>query len=157
MSEQRKPLQVLLWEMDRNNANKPYPHPLPPEYRAQHVRDKQTSMGLGSVRDAVDAASKMHRNYEDMKEDNVIGNDQYFHCKANCEAARHGPVGVLTSEVISNGREIADMLPPKFDPEPYRRADQRANYYGRMGGQHSNQSCRDMCKQYRQKHTDERF
>lgn len=30
------------------------------------------------------------RNYNDMRNANTIGGDKYFHCKANCEAARRG-------------------------------------------------------------------
>jgi len=47
----------------------------------------------------------MWMNYEDMKKANTIGADKYFHCMANCEAARRGPGGVLAAQVISNLRE----------------------------------------------------
>lgn len=39
------------------------------------------------------AASDMYKNYNDMKEDNVIGNDDYFHCKANYESTQRGKWG----------------------------------------------------------------
>ena len=45
------------------------------------------------VRQAVGAIKDMNRNYWDMKRDNTIGNDDYFHCKANYEAADRGDLG----------------------------------------------------------------
>jgi uncharacterized protein RhaS with RHS repeats len=40
---------------------------------------------------------------------NVIDSDKYFHCKANCEAARCGPAGRDEACLISQGREFGDV------------------------------------------------
>jgi len=39
---------------------------------------------------AVGAVGDFVGNYMDMREANTIGADRYFHCKANCEAAKRG-------------------------------------------------------------------
>ena len=50
----------------------------------------------------------------DMIAANTIGADKYFHCVANCEASRQGPVGVGMSVMLSEVREISDSFLNKF-------------------------------------------
>ncbi len=45
------------------------------------------------VRQVVGAVTDMARNYIDMRLDKTIGNDDYFHCKANYETADRGNIG----------------------------------------------------------------
>ena len=56
------------------------------------------------------AASDMYKNYNDMKEDNVIGNDDYFHCKANYEATQRGKWGEKTAEALGDAKERIDYF-----------------------------------------------
>ena len=46
------------------------------------------------------------RNYEQMKKDKNIGNDKFFHCKANYEAAKRGKWGEFVGKTISAVREF---------------------------------------------------
>ena len=57
---------------------------------------------FGAMRDMVG-------NYIDMKNDNTIGGDDYFHCKANYEAAQRGDYGALTAQILGNAKEDLDF------------------------------------------------
>lgn len=48
---------------------------------------------LSPFSQAKGALSDMYKNYKYMRKDNVIGNDDYFHCKANFEATQRGKWG----------------------------------------------------------------
>ena len=88
------------------------------------------------------------RNYNDMRNANTINADKYFHCKANCEAARRGPAGERMSCLISDGREWFDQF-VKGDPPQASIDDQAANAYGRAWGTNTGLSCDIACGQYR--------
>ncbi len=77
------------------------------------------------------------------------GQDAYFHCKANCEAAQRGEGGEDAAQCISNTREWFDQQ-VKGDPPAASVADQAANIYGRSkGSANPNGDCRKFCGQYR--------
>jgi RHS repeat-associated protein len=90
----------------------------------------------------------MARNYQDMRDANTIGGDKYFHCKANCEAARRGRVGEGLSCRISDAREWFDQT-VKGDPASASQADQEANHHGRDGGATSVVPCEAVCLGFR--------
>lgn len=46
------------------------------------------------------------RNFAAMKKDRSIGNDKFFHCKANYEAAKRGKWGEFVGKVMSGAREF---------------------------------------------------
>ncbi len=52
----------------------------------------------------------MKRNYNDMKNIDLIGADNFFHCKANYEAAKRGPWGKIVGKTMSAGRELTGLL-----------------------------------------------
>lgn len=54
------------------------------------------------------AIGDMARNYFDMKQDNTIGGDDYFHCKANYEASSRGNIGRSVAEILGNAKEEID-------------------------------------------------
>ena len=56
---------------------------------------------LGAIKD-------MGRNYFDMKSDNTKKADDYFHCKANFEAANRGEYGSKTAEWLGDKKEDFD-------------------------------------------------
>lgn len=66
------------------------------------------------VRQIVGAVADITRNYFDMKRDNTVGADDYFHCKANYEAANHGPWGELTAQIVGDTKEGFDYLKNRF-------------------------------------------
>ncbi|MDZ4282434.1 MAG: RHS repeat-associated core domain-containing protein, partial [Hydrogenophaga sp.] len=88
------------------------------------------------------------RNYNDMRDANTIGGDKYFHCKANCEAARRGPAGERMACTISDTREWFDQY-VKGDPPQASVDDQAANTYGRSWGANTNVPCEISCGHYR--------
>mgnify|MGYP004597462669 CR=1 FL=1 len=55
------------------------------------------------------AVGDMVRNYIDMKRDNTIKGDDYFHCKANYEAAQRGKIGENIAEKLGNAKEEFDF------------------------------------------------
>ena len=48
------------------------------------------------------------KNYYNMRMDNTVGGDKYFHCKANFEATRRGATGKSLAAIISNARELSN-------------------------------------------------
>lgn len=54
------------------------------------------------------AATSLAKSYFDMRSDNTIGNDDYFHCVGNFNAARQGDVGSKTAEVLGDTKEMKD-------------------------------------------------
>ncbi|RXG58009.1 Serum amyloid A-3 protein [Armadillidium vulgare] len=88
---------------------------------------------FGFIRGAFNGAREMYKGYSEMREANWKNSDKYFHAKANQNAAKHGPGGIFAAKVISNGREWVDRN-IKGDSRAQSQADQRANIYGRNGG-----------------------
>ena len=86
-------------------------------------------------------------NYDDMLDANTIGADKFFHCMANCEAARRGISGAIVANVISELREITDEH-IKGDPRSACDDDRRANDIGRTGGTGC-QPCSKVCGQFK--------
>ena len=71
----------------------------------------------------------MWRNYKTMTdEQNWIGGDNFFHCKANYEAAKRGPWGEIVGKTVSAGREILGQM--TGDRLSDLRKDWRANRMG---------------------------
>jgi uncharacterized protein RhaS with RHS repeats len=88
------------------------------------------------------------RNYHDMRAANWKQSDKYFHCKANCEAARCGPYGYDEACNLGDMRETFDRI--KGDPASASMADQSANRYGRdTANKNPNQTCQIICAPYR--------
>ncbi|NXS24711.1 SAA protein, partial [Mystacornis crossleyi] len=84
------------------------------------------------ARDAAGGAWDMIRAYQDMREANYIGADKYFHARGNYEAAQRGPGGAWAAKVISDGREYWQGVTGRGAEDT--RADQKANEWGRSGG-----------------------
>ena len=61
------------------------------------------------IKQAAQAVEDMNRNYWDMRRDNTIGADDYFHCKANYEATQRGPTGEGVAERLGNAKEDFDF------------------------------------------------
>lgn len=59
---------------------------------------------LSSFSQAKGALSDMYKNYKYMRKDNVIGNDDYFHCKANFEATQRGKWGEKMQNMLEMRR-----------------------------------------------------
>jgi RHS repeat-associated protein len=95
-------------------------------------------------------------NYDDMREANTIGADRYFHCMANCEAARRGDTGTQVSEAMSEARELFDEH-VKDDPADVCNADRQANDHGRDGGRNSGVPCDQVCAPLRPNGLDPRY
>ena len=61
----------------------------------------------GEVNTGIVAPFKdMLKNYNEMRDINLLEADNFFHCKANYEAAKRGLWGELVSKSLSLGREI---------------------------------------------------
>ena len=55
------------------------------------------------------AIKDLNRNYWDMRRDNTIGNDDYFHCKGNFEATQRGVYGKEVARAFGNEKEWFDF------------------------------------------------
>jgi RHS repeat-associated protein len=73
--------------------------------------------------------------------------DKYFHCMANCQAARRGNEGIDAAQCMSKTREWWDQF--RGDPISDSEADMAANLIGRMGGaENPGQACKITCSPY---------
>ena len=73
------------------------------------------------------------------------GQDKYFHCMANCQAAQKGLGGVAAAQCISDGREWFDQR-VKGDDADSSFKDQVANRFGRSAGRTSPAGdCSQLC------------
>ena len=106
--------------------------------------------------DIFTGSGRFFENYQKMRDANWKGSDKYFHCKANCEAARceAGPYAVTsgfsTAAWMSALREATDIFRGKgvADSE----ADTEANATGGVGGLlYPEKSCSEVCDRYRPK------
>jgi len=76
------------------------------------------------------------------------GQDKYFHCRANCEAAQLGPCGEDAADCISDARERHDRS--KGDSAQDSMEDQTANMWGRQeGAANTKGDCRELCRPWR--------
>ena len=110
------------------------------------------------VRQAVEVIKDMNRNYWDMKRDNTIGNDDYFHCKANYEAADRGDLGRSIAQWLGDKKEDFDYYKNQLrglsalEASLDRIHDRNVNKIGRQraqSGLYSNS--RDACESFRVK------
>lgn len=68
---------------------------------------EETSEAVGQVKGAV---GDMYKNYRDMRDDNTEKADDYFHCKANYEAASRGKWGEKTAQYVGDVKEEFDYF-----------------------------------------------
>ena len=92
----------------------------------------------------------MWRNYKTMTDDQKwVGGDNFFHCKANYEAAKRGPWGEIVGKTISGGRELYGLV--KGEPLSDIRKDWHANRIGWSGAKNGlslNEACPTNPKAY---------
>ncbi len=89
------------------------------------------------------------RNYEDMEKNALIGSDNFFHCKANYEAAKRGAWGELVGKGMSAARELYGLA--KGEPFSDVRKDWHANQRGWNGAKQGlslEQACPTDPKEY---------
>lgn len=116
------------------------------------------------VQQMVGAIADMTQNYFDMKRDNTIGNDDYFHCKANYEAADRGNIGRSIAQWIGNKKEDFDYYKNQFrglsplEASIDRIHDRKVNQIGRQRAQsvlYSNS--KDACNSFRVRGINEKY
>jgi uncharacterized protein RhaS with RHS repeats len=103
-----------------------------------------------------EAIADFTKNYRDMRDANTIGADKYFHCMANCQAARRGPVGEGMSEMISETREFVDENIKGDSPQACD-ADRAANAQGRSGKDTPEVPCSSVCQSLRPRGLDPKY
>jgi len=81
-----------------------------------------------------------------MRKANTVGSDKYFHCLANCQAAKRGQGGQDAARHFSETREWFDEH-IKGDTTSACDQDRAANQQGRNADQ--NQSCKQACQSLR--------
>ncbi len=140
-----------LWKLVKNALE---PNPLIP------IGDVQVPGRVAwdprNFRDIVGAIGDFVENYDNMRDANTMGADEYFHAKANCEAAQRGAAGVAVSIIISDGREVADRA--KGDPSEASAADQVANRTGRdRGAAQPTADCRELVSDFRPNGLDPKY
>lgn len=118
--------------------------------------DGQTSRGLRQIKDAT---SDMYNEYKLMKSHKYKYLDDYYHCKANYNAAKRGSIGEMTAIVLGNEKEAIDYfknrlykgLSPQASIKDYWN-DITVNKIGReraLNDKYS--SAKDACSDYRDK------
>lgn len=116
------------------------------------------------IRQFFGAVKDMTRNYFDMKHDNTIGNDDYFHCKANYEATDRGDIGRTVSQWLGNKKEdfdyyknqIRGLTPLQASID--RIHDRKVNEIGRQRAQSSLYSnSKEACNSFRVRGINEKY
>lgn len=117
------------------------------------------------LKEASLAISDLSRNYFDMKKDNTIGGDDYFHCKANYEATSRGITGEKIAKKLSDLKEDFDYYYnqahkglSKKQAQKDRIHDKSINKVGRQrakSGIYGNS--RDACKLFRVRGINEKY
>ena len=70
-------------------------------FQSQPKKQNPLQQITGAVGDLV-------KNYYDMRRDDTIGNDNYFHCKANFDATQRGEWGETTAKYLGDAKEKFD-------------------------------------------------
>lgn len=103
--------------------------------------------GKGPARTGpIGALQDLWNNYWKMREAWTIGADGYFHCMAQCQAARRGRGGAFTAGMVGELREMVDQH-VFGDPEWACDDDRVANDTGREGDR--NMPCDQVCAAFR--------
>jgi RHS repeat-associated protein len=124
-------------------------------------RSVATSEGASAAMQIGGALYDFLRRYRDTRQANTIDADKYFHCMANCEAARRGPYGATGALVMSIAREAFDSS-VKGDSAAACMEDMVANLAGVNGGTACNSCappspCKRICKSFRPRALDPRY
>lgn len=111
--------------------------------------------GLSALLNGTKAFCDFLRNFYDMVVANTIDADKYFHCRANCEASKHGIAGSLVANAMSELRELWDQYSP-IEPDPRSECDKdrEANKQGREGKE---PDCRERCSKFRPRGLDPKY
>jgi hypothetical protein len=105
------------------------------------------------------------KNYYDMRDDETIGGDKYFHCKANFEATRRGKLAEIMATILSDLRELSNArsnqsrkgLTEQQSIEDCAE-DQFANKTGRQNAKNViYKDAKDGCKQFRVRGINEKY
>lgn len=67
-----------------------------------------------NIRQVKGAVSDMYKEYRLMKSHKYKYLDDYYHCKANYNAAKRGKIGKMTAEFLGNEKEAVDYLKNRF-------------------------------------------
>ena len=98
-----------------------------------------TQQRIGAIQDFT-------RNFQNMRDANTRGADKYFHCVANCQATRRGPIGEQVARQLSNAREWSQWVENHFG-DGDEAADRAANQRGRNGARgNPGVSCHQVCR-----------
>lgn len=97
---------------------------------------------LNGAGQAAGAAKDLTKSYIDMRKDNTIGNDDYFHCVGNFNAARRGDVGSETARVLGDTKEGVDYYINQY----YKGLSQPAAYNDYLWDKGTNQISRQRAK-----------
>jgi RHS repeat-associated protein len=89
------------------------------------------------------AAAVQAKSFVDMRNDDTIGNDKYFHCVANCQSSRIA--GGTAACAVAGAREDSQESLNWHNED--RAADEAANAFGRTGAS-SPASCQQVCANY---------
>jgi RHS repeat-associated protein len=117
----------------------------PQGLQAQYYWNPAPSMGLEEMNQRACARNAMRRVRDEFRSQPWRRDqDKYFHCKANCEAARCGKWGYDEACKISDAVELYDTI-KSLNPGPSQ-ADQQANQSGRDGAvDRPSASCQVIC------------
>lgn len=100
--------------------------------------------------DAIYGAIDMVSNFYIMREySNIIKQDKYFHCMANCQSTQQGTSGFIVATVVSELRELFDYY-IKGDSTKDCNDDHKANLHGRESAANCPPcDCRKICEKFR--------
>ncbi len=80
----------------------------PQPARQEPLKRKSLLENNGAMQQSTGAVSDMYKEYKLMKSHNYTKVDDYYHCKANYNAAKRGKYGEATARVLGNLKEGFD-------------------------------------------------
>ena len=113
----------------------------------------------GALQQIKGATSDMYSEYKLMKSHKYKYLDDYYHCKANYNAAKRGNLGEMTATVLGNGKEAVDYFKNRlYKGLPFQASikdywnDINVNKIGRERASNDKySSAKDACSDYRDK------
>ena len=127
-------------------------------FQSQPKKQNPLQQITGAVGDLV-------KNYYDMRRDDTIGNDDYFHCKANFDATQRGEWGEATAKYLGDAKERFDYIKNRLKnnisaPDAYTDYldDKNVNMQGRhqqKTGLYNNS--KQGCLYFRKEDTDDKY
>ena len=98
------------WQDAKDNLKKDIEERWNNYFQEQNYKPKGKSLeNFGDIyREVGHTFKDMSKTYFQMKRNNIVGSDDYYHCKANYLASRRGAVATMAAKILGTAKEDFD-------------------------------------------------